>query len=297
MLLLDLSGVACAKPITLYYDGVTPEIEDLRNVLIGDIQNYEKLYGKNFGRMVVCVDSKPYWRSDVQPSYKQNRTKAKAKSDIDWDAFGAGVKQINMDLVEYSNYIIIDLKGAEADDVIAVLTEYAVAKDEPVVIISSDKDMLQLQVRHEKTFQFSPNRNKLLTLENTEYDLLTHLLKGDVSDCIPNVFSPDNHFMIEGDKPRQKPISKKIIAEVREYFPDNIEDCKLLDETAQARFKQNQILIDTTYIPVELQKTILSLYESKAKNNKEHRIDELLSDFDNEEDGDFEGEPKEGVRL
>ncbi len=289
MLLLDLSGVACAKPITLYYEGVKPPIEDVRNVLIGDIQNYEKLYSKNFGRMVVCIDSKPYWRSEVHPSYKQNRTKAKAKSDIDWDAFGADVNQINIDLIEYSNYIIIDLKGAEADDVIAVLTEYAIAKDEPVAIISSDKDMMQLQVRHKNVYQFSPNRNKLLTLDNTEYDLLSHLLKGDVSDCIPNVFSPDNHFMIEGDKPRQKSISKKIIAEVREYFPDNLDNCELL-ASALTRFKQNQVLIDTTFIPEELQKTIVSTFKRKSCIHKDHRVDELLSEFDGEEEeGGFEG--------
>lgn len=296
MLLLDLSGVACARPITLYYDGNKPPIEDVRNAMIGDIQEYDKLYGKTFGRMVVCIDSRPYWRSKVQPAYKASRAKAKAKSDIDWDTFGADVNKIHQDLIEYSDYIVIDIKGAEADDVIAVLTEYATSLDEPTVIISSDKDMLQLQLRNKKAHQFSPNRNKLLTLENTEYDLLTHILKGDVSDCIPNIFSPDNHFMIEGDKPRQKSISKKIIAEVREYFPDNIADCELLNEAAQARFIQNQILIDTTYTPAVLQQTIIDTYKRKALINQEHRIEELLSEFDSEEE-DFEGVDNSNVRL
>jgi len=296
MLLLDLSGVACAKPITLYYEGNNPPIEDVRNAMIGDIQTYEKLYDKTFGRMVVCIDSKPYWRSKVQPAYKQSRTKAKAKSDIDWDAFGAGVNQIHKDLVEYSNYIVIDIKGAEADDVIAVLAEYASSQGEPSVIISSDKDMLQLQTRHKDVHQFSPNRNKLLTLENTDYDLLTHILKGDVSDCIPNVFSPDNHFMIEGDKPRQKSITKVIIAEVREYYPDNLLECPLLDGDVAERFKQNRELIDTTFTPKDLQDTIIRKYLSASKVNQEHRIDELLSDFDSEE-GDFEGVDASEVRL
>tara|TARA_R110000851_G_scaffold8936_4_gene33977 strand:+ start:301 stop:1191 length:891 start_codon:yes stop_codon:yes gene_type:complete len=296
MLLLDLSGVACAKPITLYYEGAKPPIEDVRNAMIGDIQEYEKLYSEAFGRMVVCIDSKPYWRSEVQPAYKQSRAKAKAKSDIDWDTFGADVNQIHKDLVEYSNYIVIDIQGAEADDVIAVLTEYATSIDEHTVIISSDKDMLQLQLRNKKAHQFSPNRNKLLTLENTEYDLLSHILKGDVSDCIPNVFSLDNHFMIEGDKPRQKSITKKIIAEAREYYPDNMDKCELLDETAQARFKQNQELIDTTYTPKVLQETIISMYIRKCAITKEHRIEELLSPFESEEDEVNEDKGK-GVRL
>lgn len=299
MLLLDLSGVACARPITLYYNGNQPTIEHIRNAMIGDIQEYENLY-HSFGRMVVCIDSKPYWRSAVQPAYKQSRAKAKEKSDIDWDAFGADVAQIHQDLINYSNYIVIDIQGAEADDVISVLTEYATSIDEPTLIISSDKDMLQLQLRNEKTYQFSPNRNKLLTLINTEYDLLTHILKGDVSDCIPNVFSPDNHFMIEGDKPRQKPMSKKLIEAVR-ACQENEKDgtnceCCLSDPKVLARYKQNRELIDTSYVPKELQKAIISTYKRKLAINKENRLDELLSVFDSEE-GDFEGVDNSVIKL
>lgn len=284
MLLLDLSSVACGKLLTLYYEGVKPPIEDVRDTLIGEVQRLAELHYKTCGRMVICVDSRPYWRSEVQLAYKQSRIKAKAKSTIDWDVFGADVNQVIADLVEYSNYIVVDIKGAEADDVIAVLIEHA--KGERTLSISSDKDMLQLQVRHDNVYQWSPNRCNMLTLENTEYDLLTHILKGDVSDCIPNVFSPDNFFMIEGDKPRQRPISKKIIAEVREYYPHRLSDCELLDEKALARFKQNQVLIDTTYIPKELQKTILSTFKRKSCINKEHRISELLSVFDSDDDDD-----------
>lgn len=288
MQLADLSGIAYHKIIGFYAEGQTPDIADVRHALFTELQEYEEQYTELFGRMVICADSKPYWRTEVQPSYKMNRIKARSKSDINSEAFYADLAILKQDIIEQTNYMLIDTKGAEADDVIAVLTEYAASIGEKIVILSSDKDMLQLQVLYKDVFQFSPNRNKLLTLENTEYDLLTHFLKGDVSDGIPNVFSPENHFMIEGDKPRQKSITKKLIAGVREAIDTN--NTTMLAEyfTAETmlRFEQNKELIDTTYTPKHLQDTIRALYGKKRAltSTKEHNIEGLLSPFDCEDE-------------
>ena len=295
MLLLDLSGVAYHKIINFYADEQTPDIESVRYALFKELLEFEQMHGKTFGRMIICADSKPYWRTRIQPSYKMNRLAARAKSTINSEAFYKDMTELKKDILKHTDYMLIDTEGAEADDTIAVLTEYANAKDEPVLIISSDKDMLQLQLRNEKTYQFSPNRNKLLTLANTEYDLLSHVLKGDTSDGIPNVFSPDDHFMIEGDKPRQKSVTKKLITTVKEFFPDNLEDCELLDEEAIKRFHQNQELIDTTYTPKDLADTIVKLFEEYSDKHRPHNIEALLSPFEAEED--IVEQPKESVRL
>ena len=233
--------------------------------------------------MIICADSKPYWRSEVQPSYKLNRLKARASSTINSEAFYEDLAIIKQDIIDYSNWVMLDIKRAEADDIIAVLTAYARFIDEKVLIISSDKDMLQLQTRHKEVFQFSPNRNKLLTLENTEYDILTHFLKGDTSDGIPNVFSIEGHFMIEGEKPRQKSITKGIIADVR----DNLEDltkCKSLDKVSIERYNQNIELIDTSFTPDDLQIAIRNTFKLSNVLNKEHKLDELLSPFEADEE-------------
>ena len=297
MLLIDLSGVAYHKIINFYVNEQEPSLEQVRHVLFTDLIEYEQQYGEMFGRMIICCDSKPYWRSNVQPAYKAPRIKARETSTINSDLFYEHLAILKQDLIEYTNYIMIDTRGAEADDIIAVLAKLAHDKDEKTVIVSSDKDMIQLQTLYTGTFQFSPNRNKMLTLENTEYDLLSHILKGDTGDGIPNVFSVEGFFMIEGDKPRQRSITKKIIAEVREYYPDNLAKCEMLDAEAQLRFVQNQELIDTSYTPHLLQETVTVLYNTKMTQNKEHRIEELLSPFeavDEEETGFVD---TEAVRL
>lgn len=295
MLLADLSGIAYHKIINYYANEERPDIADVKRVLLTELSEYEELYSKTFGRMIICADSKPYWRSEVQPSYKQNRLKARSSSDINSEAFYEDLDVIKEDIINYSNWVMLDIKRAEADDIIAVLTKYASNEAEKTIIISSDKDMLQLQTKHKEVYQFSPNRNKLLTLENTEYDILVHFLKGDTSDGIPNVFSVEGHFMIEGEKPRQKSITKGIIADVRAHLED-LTKCKSLDKASIKRFNQNIELIDTSYTPDDLQEVILNTYKLSVVLNKEHKLDELLSPFeadDEEEETTFTG----SVRL
>lgn len=283
MLLNDLSGIAYHKIINYYANEERPDINDVKRVLLTELSEYEELYSKNFGRMIICADSKPYWRSEVQPSYKQNRLKARATSNINSEAFYEDLAIIKQDIIDYSNWVMLDIKRAEADDIIAELTKYASDNYEKTIIISSDKDMLQLQTRYKEVYQFSPNRNKLLTLENTEYDILTHFLKGDTSDGIPNVFSVEGHFMIEGEKPRQKSITKKIIADVRENLKD-LTKCKSLDKTSIERYNQNIELIDTSFTPQDLQEVIINTYKISNVLNKEHKLDELLSPFEADEE-------------
>jgi len=280
MLLIDLSGVAYHKIINFYVNEQEPSFEQVRHTLFTDLLDYEKQYGEQFGRMVICCDAKPYWRSHVQPAYKAPRLKVRETSTTNSDLFYEHLAMLKQDLIEYTDYVMIDTRGAEADDIIAVLAEYAHNKEEKTVIVSSDKDMIQLQTLYTDTFQFSPNRNKMLTLENTEYDLLAHILKGDTGDGIPNVFSPEDFFMIEGDKPRQKSITKKIIADVYEHYPNDMDNCETLDADSLSRFKQNQELIDTRYTPALLKETIEVLYQTKMQQTQENRIEELLSPFE-----------------
>ena len=66
-------------------------------------------------------------------------------------------------------------------------------------------------------------------------------MKGDSSDGIPNVFSPDNTFV---DGLRQKPLSKKKIATLIEgVFPN---------DEVKRNYQRNKKLIDLTQSPNEL---------------------------------------------
>ena len=83
--------------------------------------------------------------------------------------------------------------------------------------------------------------------------LKEHIFKGDTSDGIPNVLSPDNTFT---DGLRQKPLGKKKIASWMEH---NFEDVAPNNEVKR-NYQRNRKLIDLAYTPDELSREIIDTY-------------------------------------
>lgn len=97
----------------------------------------------------------------------------------------------------YIKIPVYNFEYIEADDVIAVF-----AKNTPDnhLIISTDKDFYQLYDIEEK---WNPNSNRFIKKsEDIEFQKLVHVVKGDISDGIPNIF-------IEKIDNNPKRISKK----------------------------------------------------------------------------------------
>ena len=84
--------------------------------------------------------------------------------------------------------------------------------------------------------------------------LQEHILKGDTSDGIPNVMSPDNTFT---DGLRQNPLTKKKIVSIMETFPFSS-----LPDKIKRNHQRNKKLIDLTFTPSELSDEILKTYRS-----------------------------------
>ena len=88
-------------------------------------------------------------------------------------------------------------------------------------------------------------------VDPNEY-LCEHILKGDVSDGVPNVLSPDNTFV---DGLRQRPLSKKKIADILE----DLNEGELLYAASWYRnYCRNKKLIDLSETPTELRKEIIN---------------------------------------
>jgi len=270
MLLFDLSAMVVKSCINLFHDDAKePTINNVRHVAFSNILMYKKKYHKTHGTPVICVDSKPYWRELVFQHYKKNRDDSRDKSKIDWKMFSKSFKQVIEDMHGHLPYPIIDVSRCEGDDVICVLTQYAHARKDPVMIISSDKDMIQLQSMYSQVKQYSPAIGKLLSSSGSDYDILTHIIKGDASDGIPNIFSPDDIFINRAGR-RQKVVTKKMLEEV--HALDDPLEWKRLNKDEVAKFKRNKLLIDATMIPERLKTRIIETYESELAKKKPNRM-------------------------
>ena len=143
--------------------------------------------------MVIACDSYS-WRKDVFPEYKAARKANRATDKHDWPMIFDLIEDTLKDLRENFPYAVIKIDSAEADDIIGALTVHkADFGGEDVVIISADKDFIQLQ-QYGHVEQWSPMFNKMIKEDNPRRYLFEHLLKGDSGDGVPNANSHDDVF-------------------------------------------------------------------------------------------------------
>ena len=164
-------------------------------------------------------------------------------------------------------YPVVHVDRAEADDVIATLVESTqeFGQNEPVMIVSSDKDFIQLH-RYSNVKQFSPMKRAPLKVDDPTFYKFDHICRGDVSDGVPNILSDDDTF-VEGK--RQSPMMKKKIQQWYEAYP-NIADPDVMPQQVYRNYCRNKLMIDLDCIPVDLRENIMNKYKSQQgkKNNK-----------------------------
>lgn len=243
--------------------------EDLvRHMSINAIRSNVKQFKSKYPNIVLCCDSRHYWRKDVFPFYKSQRKVDRANSGYDWHMIFDAMNKIRDDLKANFPYKVIDVDGAEADDIIAVLTmRYAPSAD--VLILSSDKDYGQLQ-RFPSVTQYSPTMKRFIKIDDPKTFTREHIIKGDRGDGIPNILSGDNVFAI-GE--RQKPISSKKLTEW--IHKDVAEFCTT--ESMARCYSRNQMLIDFDYIPSEVQQKIVDAFESSKPATKQQMLNYFIS--------------------
>jgi len=299
MILIDYSQVALATILTFQRElkGTESEVKNLiRHVTLSTIKSYKKKYGKEYGQIVICTDGRKYWRKEVFEHYKAGRKKARDASDLDWKLIFDTLSEMREDIRRVFPYKVISVDRAEADDIIAVLTEYVQTNEliqeglmeEPqkVLILSSDKDFKQLQLAPFSTgnvSQWSPMQKKYIKASKQEIMDFTieHIVKGDAGDGVPNILSKDDVF-VTGD--RQKPVSAKRLAE---FYEKGIDACR--NDEERRNWQRNATLVAFDNIPKSVKDEILDAYlNSKPNGDKmsimnyliEHRCRLLLDELE-----------------
>jgi len=201
----------------------------LRHMILNALRYYRTKFTSNYGELVICCDSKKYWRKEVFPFYKAGRKKDRESSGVDWSTMFTVLDKVRQELIDTFPYKTLIVQGAEADDIIATVA--SIVKDEKVLILSSDKDFVQLH-KYENVEQYSPTLKKFVRHQDPKLYLKEHIIKGDRGDGIPNIVSPDGVFVGGG---RQKPIRKTFIDDLVRYELDEIADCDLLKDDEQKK--------------------------------------------------------------
>lgn len=256
MIILDINQVMLSNLMMQMGSHTNMKIEEdlVRHMILNSIRMYNNKFREEYGEMVIACDNKRYWRRDIFPYYKANRKKARDATDLDWNAIFDCMKKIRGELTEYFPYRVINVDGAEADDVIGTLVHLnGNDMTTPILILSGDKDFIQLQT-YLNVKQYDPIRKKFLTHNNPSLYIKEHIIKGDAGDGIPNFLSPDNCLVVGT---RQKPITTKKLESWLQTPPEQLGDDLLRN------YRRNQQLIDLSFIPDDVRERVINEYEAQ----------------------------------
>lgn len=259
MILLDLNQVMISNLMMqpgITSGGINENL--IRHMVLNSIRMYNTKFKDEYGDLVICADDKKYWRRDLFPYYKASRKKMREESPYDWNLIFETLNRVRDEIRENFPYKVIQIDKTEADDVIGTIcTTYGVelknSQSEKILILSSDKDFMQLQ-KFVNVDQYSPIAKKFIKTSEPVKFLKEHIIKGDRGDGIPNILSSDDTFITES---RQKPVTEKKLNTWVTQTPEEFCDASML-----RNYQRNESLIDLSKVPSEYAEKILTAYRS-----------------------------------
>lgn len=276
MILVDMNQVMISSLMVQVKNKEDLDENIVRHIVLNCLRSYKQKFG-SYGEMILCYDSKSYWRKSFFPYYKCTRKKDREKSELNWTSIFETLNKIRDEIKQNMPYRVLNVEGSEADDVIAVMCEETAIKNirlqrdmqppQKVLILSGDKDFVQLQ-KYPFVTQYNPVAKKYVVGDNPIRFTQEHIIKGDRSDAIPNIFSDDDTFSL---KKRQRPISKKFLDTL---LSKDIESS--LTQEQLNNYERNKTLIDLGCIPKEIKESILDVYHTSEVPGREKILDYFI---------------------
>jgi len=263
MILIDFNGIAIGNVVV---QRLSADENLIRHMILNSIRMYRQKFHREYGEVVIVADGAGNWRKDVYPQYKASRKKSRDESSIDWDEMFRIINMIRDEIRDNFPYKVMHQYGCEADDVIAqiAMETQEFGKHEPVMIVSADKDFIQLQ-KYDNIKQFSPMTKKYVKHDNPRLYMMEHIFRGDGGDGVPNVLSDDNVF-VEGR--RQSPVTKKKI----EAWLEAEDLQSAMGDDIYRNFLRNKKLIDLTETPQNIKSEIINTYESQDPSKNKSKV-------------------------
>ena len=262
MILVDMNQVTLSNLMIQIGRNTDVDPDMVRHMVLNSLRGYRNRFNEEFGELVLCYDNKGNWRREYFPNYKHGRRKDRKASSLDWGAIFDTLHLIKQELQDNFPYKVLEVESAEADDIIASVVRYVSESPshyEKVLIVSGDKDFIQLQ-KHSFVTQYSPVLKKFVNGIDPEVYIKEHILKGDRSDGVPNFLSSDDCFVNEM---RQRPISKKKLSTWIDLDPEDF-----CNEEMLRNYQRNRTLIDLEYAPKEIHEACVNTYLNSTVNDR-----------------------------
>ena len=264
-ILVDLNQVAISNlMVAVNTYSKNQEINEglIRHMVLNSLRMYKVRFGEEYGNFVICCDGRNYWRRKVFPFYKASRKKERSQSTLDWTLIFDTLNKIRDEIEDNFPYKVITVDGAEADDIIATIIMHYTNPVDKFLILSGDKDFMQLH-NYTNVDQYAPVQKKFLRTSDPDKFLKEHILRGDRGDGIPNFISSDNVF-VSGS--RQKVITKK---KMENWLSSNSPEDFCINEDMLRGYHRNKQLIDLSCVPEDIQEEVKIQYSINPGTRKD----------------------------
>ena len=261
MILLDYSQTVIGSFMAVGRGKPVVEEDLLRHTILNSIRMFRNKFTKDYGEMVICCDDKNNWRKEVFPEYKANRRKNRENDPTDWKTLFELLHEMREELTKYFPYKVMHVDSAEADDIIGVLVAERQNRfpSPPTLILSSDKDFIQLQ-KYQGVRQWSPLQKKFVVGDPAE-SLYDKTIRGDTGDGVPNILSSDDTLITEGK--RQTPVTKKKMELWRGKKPE-----EFCNEAMLRNYHRNKTLVDLRETPESIRINIVNQYDNQEAGDR-----------------------------
>ena len=286
---IDVSNISVATLMNNF----TPKTQDqinlsiIRHLVLDTIRYNVVKFKSDYPDVVLAFDDNKYWRRSKAAYYKKKRKADHDNSDWDWDRLNGFLHPVYEEIRSVLPYRCLRVDYAEADDIIGVVTKTAVKDDKRVLIVSADSDFTQLQ-KFSGVIQWSPTLKKWVKPKygSPRNDMRMKIIKGDPKDSIACIKMRNDYIISKVDGERAPQIRS---VELEKWLEMDDPTLDMNPEWA-ARYKENEIMRDFEFIPVDIANNIVAAYNAPKAgsmgkmekyfiDNKLVRMFEKMSNF------------------
>jgi hypothetical protein len=245
--------------------------KEIARMGIGQIKSKSTEYKSHIGTGIIVGLESRSWRREYFEHYKANRDKLKAsaKEDLDngiqtafpFDMYFKSVSEaVSIIKKKHPHIAFIQHWGAEGDDVVAIATNWCYDRNpsEKILLCSSDKDFGQLANKIDLQVRFGKSK----IVDKSDFAGLEHIVRGDVSDGVPNIFQPDDYL-----------INKELYADVKyeRITKKFLEEFGSLTESQREQSKygknyiRNKTLVMFDHIPSDIVSSVTKKIDDHFK--------------------------------
>ena len=108
MILVDMNQVCISNLMVSLTTTNNRLSEDLvRHMVMNSLRFHRNKFYKDYGELVLCYDSKNYWRREAFPFYKGTRKKDRERSSLDWNEIFELLNKIRDEIRDNLPYKVI----------------------------------------------------------------------------------------------------------------------------------------------------------------------------------------------